>query len=63
MDLDLPRQTNGFDCGMFVILNADAISNNQPLVKETFCESDIPLARLQLVKVIKNPSLILKGKS
>ena len=52
---DIPRQTNDFDCGVFVILYALCVSRQQTM---TFDQSDIPSWRLRILAEIVNNRLV-----
>ena len=43
---DCPKQTNIYDCGVFVCTNAEHISRNAPL---TFTEKDMPYLRNKMI--------------
>jgi Ulp1 family protease len=49
---DVPNQSNDFDCGMFVILCADAIVNNLPLDETSYSQSVLPEYRILLAQAI-----------
>ena len=49
-----PQQQNNFDCGVFVILYADFLSDNLPLL---FKQKDIPSYRLKIASSILHGSL------
>ncbi|KNC24081.1 hypothetical protein FF38_07410, partial [Lucilia cuprina] len=47
-----PRQSNGFDCGMFVCTNSFMLSDDQELA---FSQQDIPDMRIHIVsKLVQN---------
>jgi Ulp1 family protease len=48
---DLPMQTNNFDCGVFVCMYADYLSENLPF---TFTKRDLPFFRLRLIWTLLN---------
>lgn len=54
--LDVPQQQNGFDCGVFTLLNAFYIANNEPL---TYKASDATTFR----RIIGHTILSLSSKS
>jgi Ulp1 family protease len=47
--VDIPQQHNGFDCGMFTILNCDFMSDDLPLTEESFSQKDMTDFRLKTV--------------
>lgn len=49
---NVPRQSNGYDCGMFVILCADCVVNNLPLTEASYSENLLGGYRRKLVKAI-----------
>jgi len=53
----MPRQSNGADCGMFVIMVIDSIVNNIPLRETSYKESDLPEYRFKLAKAILHSTL------
>ena len=56
---DIPQQNNGFDCGMFTILNCDFMSDDLPLTEDSFSQSDMPEFRLKTVLKILDGELKL----
>jgi len=48
----IPTQHNGHDCGMFMLLYMDRLSNGMPL---DFSQTDIPLFRQRLILTILHP--------
>lgn len=49
---DVPRQSNGFDCGMFVTVCADSIVNGISLNESSYSEREMPAYRMRLAKAI-----------
>ena len=54
---DIPQQKNGFDCGMFTILNCDFMCDDLPLTEDSFSQSDLPEFRLKTVLKILDGEL------
>ena len=50
--LNVPRQTDGFNCGMFVTLVADSIVQGLPLDKSSYSQEEMPNYRMRLAKAI-----------
>jgi hypothetical protein len=51
---DIPRQSNGYDCGVFTCMFADYISEQYPL---TFTEANIPFFRRRIVHAVLERAL------
>ena len=49
---NVPRQTDGFNCGMFVTLVADSIVQGLPLDKSSYSQEEMPIYRMRLAKAI-----------
>ena len=49
----VPKQTNEFDCGMFMIMVIDSLVNNIPLITASYSTSDMPEYRLKLAQAVK----------
>jgi len=47
-----PGQTNGYDCGIFVITNADFISDDIEVSETTYTQGDIPFLRFKFANDI-----------
>jgi sentrin-specific protease 1 len=54
---EIPQQKNGFDCGMFVIMNCDFMSDDLPLTEDSFSQVDMPSFRLKTALRIFQGSL------
>ena len=52
----VPQQTNGYDCGVFVLMFAIAIAYNQPLT--SFSQEDMPRYRFMIKQHILRGSLL-----
>ena len=51
-DMDCPQQHNGNDCGVFVIMAANFISDNLPVVEANYGQADMPFFRLKIASDI-----------
>ena len=49
---NVPRQTDGFNCGMFVTLVADSIVQGLPLDESSYSQDEMPNYRMRLAKAI-----------
>ena len=49
---EVPQQTDGFNCGMFVALVADSIVQGLPLDKSSYSQEEMPNYRMRLAKAI-----------
>ena len=49
---NVPQQTDGFNCGMFVTLVADSIVHGSPLNETSYSQDEMPNYRMRLAKAI-----------
>ena len=49
---NVPRQTDGFNCGMFVTLVADSLVQGLPLDESSYSQDEMPNYRMRLAKAI-----------
>jgi len=55
---DCPRQMDGFNCGMYVIMYMDTLVKNSIVGSSSFSTSFMPTYRLKLAKAIKRGTLL-----
>ena len=56
--LDIPRQQDGFNCGMFVILYIETLVKDSVVDSSSFSSNDVSTYRLKLAKAILRGTLI-----
>jgi sentrin-specific protease 1 len=56
--LDIPRQQDGFNCGMFVILYIETLVKDSFVDSSSFSSNDVSTYRLKLAKAILRGTLI-----
>jgi Ulp1 family protease len=56
--LDIPRQQDGFNCGMFVILYIETLVKDSFVDSSSFPSNDVSTYRLKLAKAILRGTLI-----
>jgi Ulp1 family protease len=54
----IPRQQDGFNCGMFVILYIDTLVKDSFVDSSSFSSNDVSTYRLKLAKAILRGTLI-----
>ena len=54
----IPRQQDGFNCGMFVILYIDTLVKDSFVDSSSFSSNDVATYRLKLAKAILRGTLI-----
>jgi len=56
--LDIPRQQDGFNCGMFVILYIETLVKDSFVDSSSFSSNDVSTYRLKLAQAILRGTLI-----
>jgi sentrin-specific protease 1 len=51
-DMDCPQQHNGYDCGVFLIMAANFISDNLRVVEDNYGQAHMPFFRLKIASDI-----------
>ena len=44
----IPQQKNGIDCGIFLIMNADFLSDGVPIINNTYSQENVPYFRKKI---------------
>ena len=52
------RQTDGYNCGLFIIMYMDTLVKNSFVHSSSFSASEMPNYRLKLAKVIRRGTLL-----
>jgi len=55
----IPRQLDGFNCGMFVILYMDTLVKDSFVDSSSFSSNDVSTSRLKLAKAILHGTLLI----
>ena len=53
-----PRQTDGYNCGLFIIMYMDTLVKNSFVHSNSFSVSEMPNYRLKLAKAIRRGTLL-----
>lgn len=53
---DIPKQTNSWDCGIFVGMIAALIAEEKQVTSRSFCQNQTPMLRRKILELL-NPEI------